>query len=252
MSVERPYKGRFRAGRVVLRNLGIQVSAVLLIATGLWYTQWLIAHLNMSAPWIAVPFAVATCLLLGNLVITAINNWQRAVPLKRQVPCGQEPTVAVVLTTANEPAELVSRTARSILGQDWPHDRLRLMISDDAHAPEIAKIVGALKAEYCEATVVYHQPPPRGAPERAGDAKAGNLNSALAFIRRHWSDVAFLETRDADDEVADGSFLRQCVAQLQDDPRAAFVQTIKEARVSKGDPFDNRQAHFFRGVMYAR
>jgi cellulose synthase (UDP-forming) len=252
VTVDQRHKGRLKGRRFVLRNVAIQVSGVLLIASGLWYTPWLLAHLNHNALWMALPFGVATCLLLANLTITVINNWQRAVPLELEVARGREPTVAVILATAHEPSDLVDRTARSILRQDWPHHRLRLIVSDDAHAREIAEMVESLKAEHRQATIVYHQPPPRGAPERAGEAKAGNLNSALAYVRRHWNAVAFVETRDADDEVADGSFLRQCVAQLEADPGAAFVQTIKEARVAKGDPFDNLQAHFFRGVMYAR
>ena len=33
---------------------------------------------------------------------------------------------------------------------------------------------------------------------------------------------------------------------------SAYIQTIKEARVSPGDPFDNNQPHFYRGSMLAR
>jgi cellulose synthase (UDP-forming) len=100
--------------------------------------------------------------------------------------------------------------------------------------------------------VRYHVPPPRDAPGRDGAAKAGNLNSALAVLDREHPDLAFVETRDADDEVGSNGFLRQTVGQLLADRRLAFVQTIKEAQVSAGDPFNNRESMFYRGQMLAR
>jgi cellulose synthase (UDP-forming) len=42
------------------------------------------------------------------------------------------------------------------------------------------------------------------------------------------------------------------VGQLEADERLAYVQTIKEAQVSSGDPFGNREAIFYRGQMLAR
>jgi cellulose synthase (UDP-forming) len=42
------------------------------------------------------------------------------------------------------------------------------------------------------------------------------------------------------------------VGQLVADERVAFVQTIKEAQVSAGDPFNNRESMFYRGQMLAR
>ena len=50
--------------------------------------------------------------------------------------------------------------------------------------------------------VVYHMPPARFAPGRDGAAKAGNLNSALALIGSEFPDIRYVETRDADDELA--------------------------------------------------
>ena len=48
------------------------------------------------------------------------------------------------------------------------------------------------------------------------------------------------------------AFLRQVVGQLEANERLAFVQTIKEAQVSAGDPFNNREGIFYRGQMLAR
>jgi len=64
--------------------------------------------------------------------------------------------------------------------------------------------------------------------------------------------VAFIETRDADDLVGDKTFLRQAIGQLLVDPRIAYVQTIKQARVSSDDPFGNLEPLFYRRLMLAK
>jgi cellulose synthase (UDP-forming) len=64
--------------------------------------------------------------------------------------------------------------------------------------------------------------------------------------------IRYVETRDADDELGSNAFLRQVVGQLEADERLAYVQTIKEAQVSAGDPFNNREGIFYRGQMLAR
>jgi cellulose synthase (UDP-forming) len=100
--------------------------------------------------------------------------------------------------------------------------------------------------------VLYHSPPPRDAPGRDGAAKAGNLNSATAMLLSEHPEIAYVETRDCDDELGSNAFLRQVVGQLEHDERLAYVQTIKETQVSAGDPFNNREAMFYRGQMLSR
>ena len=100
--------------------------------------------------------------------------------------------------------------------------------------------------------VVYHEPPPRDAPGRHGAAKAGNLNSALELVLSWFPSVEHVETRDADDEVGTHNFLRHTIGQLEFDKRLAFVQTVKEAQVSAGDPFVNLDGQFYRCQMLSR
>ena len=61
-----------------------------------------------------------------------------------------------------------------------------------------------------------------------------------------------METRDCDDELGSTAFLREVIGQLASDERLAYVQTIKESQVSAGDPFNNREAMFYRGQMLSR
>jgi cellulose synthase (UDP-forming) len=232
--------------------LQIRLAGLAVVGSAVWYGPWMLASMNSSALWLALPFVAANLLILLNILLTAINNWRRSVPLPRLVALGSEPTVAVIVPTCGEPPVMVERTVRSVLRQNWPLDRLRVIVSDDRHSKTIASVVYTLQREYPEAMVLYHEPPTRHSAMRAGDAKSGNLNSALTFVATYHSDATYIETRDADDEVGDRDFLRKCVAQLEADTATAYVQTIKEARVGEGDPFSNLDPMFYRSAMLAR
>jgi cellulose synthase (UDP-forming) len=233
-------------------QLPIRLAGLFLVAMVAWYAPWLIRSVNRDALWLSIPFLAANLLLIVSLLLSVVNNWQRSRPVERTVPAGHEPEVAVIVPTAGEAAELVERTVRSVLAQNWPRERLWIIVSDDAHAEAMASMVERVRAADPRTRISYHRPPPRGSAQRRGEAKAGNLNSAMDLVRASAANVRFVETRDADDEVGDPDFLRQCVGQFGTSARLAFVQTIKDCRVSPGDPFDNRQPHFFQGSMYGR
>lgn len=223
----------------------IRVAGVVLIVASLWYVPWMIGALNSGVLWLAWPFAIANLFTILTGLLSVANSWQRRVPERHPVPRGREPVVGVIVPVCGEPLPLVLRTILSVLEQDWPLDRLVVVVSDDAHDPRLEEaLVGW--------SVLYHSPPERDAPGRDGAAKAGNLNSALAFLRQSYPEIAYVETRDADDEVGSNGFLRHVVGQLERDPKLAFVQTIKEAQVAPGDPFNNRESIFYRGQMLAR
>ncbi|MFW6115472.1 MAG: glycosyltransferase [Chloroflexota bacterium] len=183
---------------------------------------------------------------------TLVNQWEHSTPRPRAVPYGQEPRVAVIIPSYGEPSEMLYNTAVSVLEQDYPPDQITLVISDDGHRHAIRSVSRRLAAEFPEASVAYHEPPERGDPARRGEAKAGNLNSALNAIAATESPPSFIETRDADDLVGNPEFLRQAIGQLTADPQVAFVQTIKEAEVDPGDPFGNLEPLFYRNIMLAK
>src|SRR5829696_1410509 len=205
----------------------------------------MLTSLNHELAWLAWPFAAANVFSLAYGALSVFNAWSRRVPDRRPAAAGAEPPVGVIIPTCGEALPMVLRTVVSVLQQDWPRDRMTIVVSDDGHDPELEAAIGRLP-------VVYHAPPPRDAPGRDGAAKAGNLNSALTMLDATHPEIAYIETRDADDEMGTTSFLREVVGQLQADDRLAFVQTIKEAQVSAGDPFNNRESMFYRGQMLAR
>jgi cellulose synthase (UDP-forming) len=167
------------------------------------------------------------------------------VPERRPLPRGEEPLVGIIVPCCGEPVGMILRTVTSVLEQDWPLQRMAIVVSDDGHDPTLQQALRGWP-------VLYHSPPDRFAPGRDGAAKAGNLNSALEMLIAEHPHVGYIETRDCDDELGSAAFLREVVGQLESDERLAYVQTIKESQVSAGDPFNNREAMFYRGQMLSR
>jgi cellulose synthase (UDP-forming) len=230
---------------VVRRDRWMRFGAVVLVLASVWYAPWVVASLNHDALWLSVPFLAANAFTLVVGLVSVCNSWQRRIPARRPLAYGSEPLVGVIVPTCREPVSMILRTVESVLEQDWPAERMVVVVSDDGHD-------ASLREALEDWPVLYYSPPPRDAPGRDGAAKAGNLNAALAFLLEQHPDVAYIETRDADDELGSSGFLRQVVGQLEHDSRLAFVQTIKEAQVAAGDPFNNREAIFYRSQMLAR
>jgi cellulose synthase (UDP-forming) len=231
---------------VLVRQRSLRLTAIVLAGASVWYLPWMLRSLNPAALWIAWPFAVANVFTIASGLLSVANSWSRSAPLPRLLAEASEaPLVGVIVPTCGEPVPMILRTIESVLEQDWERERMVVVVSDDAGDPGLRDALESWP-------VVYHLPPPRWSPGRDGAAKAGNLNSALQFLRERYPDVAYVETRDADDELGSTAFLRHCIGQLEHDPRLAFVQTIKEAQVAAGDPFNNREAIFYRGQMLAR
>ncbi len=225
----------------------VRVAAVLLVAATAFYVPWMWTSLNQDAPWLSWSFVVTNTFSVFYSLVVVSNQWSREAPAHRLLAPGAEPMVAVIIPTCNEPVAMILRTVESIYEQEYPNDRIVIVVSDDGHDPVLRKRLHDLFL-----MVEYHEPPDRWAPGRDGAAKAGNLNSAMAFIDAHHPGVEFVETRDADDEVGSVDFLRAALGQLVEDERLAYVQTIKEAQVSPGDPFNNRESMFYRGQMLTR
>jgi cellulose synthase (UDP-forming) len=223
----------------------LRVTGVLYMVGSALYLPWLLGALDRHQPWLSWPFLAASIVTFVATGLSVVNNWFRAIPEPHPLPHGQEQLVGVIVPCAGEPIPMILRTLASIFAQDWPRERMVVVVSDDGHDPELEKTLA-------DWPVSYHSPPPRDAPGRDGAAKAGNLNSALAAMLAAHPEIRYVETRDCDDEVGSHAFLREAAGQLEHDPQLAFVQTIKETQVSAGDPFNNRESMFYRGQMLAR
>ena len=225
----------------------VRIAALVLLAVTAYYTSWMWGSLNPAAPWLAWPFAVVNTFSILYATLVVVNQWDREVPPPRPLAVGNEPMVGIIIPCCGEPIPMILRTVQSIFEQDYRHDRMFVVVSDDGHSIVLRERLAELLP-----AVRYHEPPDRWAPGRDGAAKAGNLNAAMRYLVAMCPEVEFVETRDADDEVGSTQFLRATLGQLRHDERLAYVQTIKEAQVSDGDPFNNRESMFYRGQMLTR
>ena len=235
-----------------MKNLKVRITGAMFVAASLFYIPWEIRALNTHALWFSLPFLFATLYITISLFITIYNNWNRSVPKLFRLPDGVEPVIAILIPTYGEPVEMVQKTIESILHQNWPDEAILIIVGDDGHNPQMQYMVEDLQRNYSSAQIIYHLPPSKNSPERVGKAKDGNLNSMLKFLSENYPDILYVETRDADDLVANANFLRYTIGHLVSNPKAAYVQTIKETMVSPGDPFGNMQPRFYRGLMLSK
>jgi cellulose synthase (UDP-forming) len=235
-----------------MKNLKLRITGVIFIATALVYIPWVFASLNRAVLWFALPFLFATLYMTVLITLAIHNNWNRSVPQLFKLPNGVEPLVAILIPTCGEPVGMVQKTIESVLHQNWPQEALLIIVGDDGHNPSMRSMVEQLQRRYPDAHILYHLPPSKNSPERMGKAKDGNLNAMLNLLSEKYPDVQYVETRDADDLVGDADFLRYTIGHLVSNPKAAYVQTIKEALVSPGDPFGNLQPTFYRGLMLSK
>lgn len=239
-----------------LSTILVRLTGLFFAATVLWNLGWVIAHGNLSAPAataITICFAIATFAVTLNGLVLVINNWRfRSMKPRKLDREALKPTVGIIIPTCGESPEIVLNTLSSIVGQDWPKSKRIIVVSDDAHSDLLEVAVANFIFEHEEPGIIYHRPPHRDHPLRRGEAKAGNLNSALQLLMSRFPYISFIETRDADDLVGTRHFLSYCLRVLMDDPDVSFVQTIKRCRTKRGDPFSNQESVFYERVMPTR
>ncbi len=154
-----------------------------------------------------------------------------APPLPRDLP-----HVAVIIPTFGESVDIVEKTVAAATQLDYPADRLYVLVTDDGRSEAISQLARRYEVNYVEG------------PRK--DAKAGNLNSALAYVETVYPQASFIVTQDAD-EMLEPSFLQKTLGYFVDD-KVAFVQTPKEAIVPHHDPFGNRDRVFYDTVQPGR
>ena len=161
----------------ITRHWLLRCAGIVYLVAAAIYLPWLLTSLNRQLPWLSWPFLAASLFTLATTLLSIFNHWWRAVPERRPLAPGREPPVAIIIPCCGEPLPMVLRTVASVLEQDWPRERMVIVVSDDGHDPALAEALASWP-------VLYHSPPPRFAPGRDGAAKAGNLNSARADADR--------------------------------------------------------------------
>lgn len=240
---------------VKLSTFIVRITGLAYFFTVIWNLEWIVTNLNLDSYWssfFSLLFLLAIVLTTVSGIILVINNWNFSMIKPCLLNAKEKPKVAILIPTYNEPIEIVLNTLKSVVDQEWPKNKRIIIISDDGYNENLKKAIEKFKYENQERGVIYHTPHKKGHPERLGDAKAGNLNSALHLIIKKFPNIEYIETRDADDLVESKHFLSYCLNTLVNDPELSFVQTIKQCHVGNGDPFCNQEAIFYQRVMPSR
>jgi cellulose synthase/poly-beta-1,6-N-acetylglucosamine synthase-like glycosyltransferase len=143
---------------------------------------------------------------------------------------GAEPRICVQLPVFNEPA-LIGSAIDALAALDWPRDRLEIMVLDDS-TDETASTAAARVAQWRAAGLAISHV---RRSDRAG-FKAGALAAGLAR-----TDAAYIAIFDTDYRPSP-SFLRETLAVLLREPRAAFVQARLDHRNRAANALTRAQA----------
>ena len=163
---------------------------------------------------------VLALIFLWLVVVNAIFNtvgcyyYIASYGLDRYIPHAPKsfPNVAVVIPCRDEDVEMVRRNLRSMKTLDYPKEKLSIHFIDNS-----AKPMKGIEAECRKLGIIYTfmLNPPK--------YKAYVLNEYLKRL-----DEEYIAIFDADEFLTDPQFLKEALGQLQQDPKAGFVQTVKE------------------------
>lgn len=124
------------------------------------------------------------------------------------------PHADVIITTCGEEVDVVMDTVRAACDLDYPADRYRILVADDAANPDLEMQIAAM-ATRTPVTLLYY------ARSTKGGMKAGNMNSALNYL--HSLDGAEYCTFCDVDMIFEPEFLRATLALLVSDDQVGVA-----------------------------
>lgn len=207
----------------------------LTLVAGVTYVVWRwTSSVNWRFWWIAVPLVLAETYTFIDAVLFGLTMWRIKIRPEPPVPAPGA-TVDVLITTYDEPIELVLATARAAERIRHPH---RTWILDDGDRTKLAAAAAELGVGYIT----------RGPDwiERPRHAKAGNLNNALFETYSE-----FLLILDAD-QVPDPAILDRTLGWF-DDSQVALVQTPQYfSNVTARDPLGSQAPLFYGPIQQGK
>jgi cellulose synthase (UDP-forming) len=218
-----------------MKRAVIRVLAALTVVTGVNYVVWRwLFSVNWHAWWIAVPLVLAESYALVEAILFGLTMWRIR---SRGEPPPPDPaaTVDVLITTYDEPVDLVIATARAAAAIRHPH---LTWILDDGARPEMAAAAAELGVGYIRRSDDW-----TGRPRHA---KAGNLNNAL-FV----TEGEFLLVLDAD-QIPAPDILDRTLGWFRD-PELALVQTPQWfSNVTDSDPMGSQAPLFYGPIQQGK
>jgi cellulose synthase (UDP-forming) len=220
---------------VTRRLLLIRVVVVLTTVLGLNYVVWRwLFSVHWGAWWIAVPLVLAETYSLVDSLLFGLTMWRLK---ERGEPPAAPPgwTVDVLITTYNEPLDLVMGTARAAQRISYPHET---WILDDGNRPELRALAEAEGIGWITRSADW--------VDRPRHAKAGNLNNALLA-----TEGEFLLILDAD-QVPEPQILDRTLGYFTDE-RMALVQTPQYfVNVPASDPLGSQAPLFYGPIQQGK
>ncbi len=168
-----------------------------------WYLTWRLGTFNPDAPIFSTLLYGAELFGLATVLMHGFMTWRLSVRQSQTPEEGK--SVDVFITTLNEDASIIRRTALTALSMDYQHNT---WILDDGNRKEIRALAENLGCGYISREVNTH-------------AKAGNLNHALSLTSGE-----FIAIFDAD-HAPKKSFLARTLGYFRD-AEVAFVQTPQD------------------------
>ncbi|WP_309067399.1 glycosyltransferase family 2 protein [Microbacterium sp.] len=213
----------------------VRLIVVLAAIAGINYVAWRwLFSVNWDAWWIAVPLVLAETYSLIDSLLFGLGAWRLrerhdAPPLRHDV------TVDVLVTTYNEPLDLVMKTARAAQAITYPHET---WILDDGDRPELRALAEAEGIGVISRSDAWR--------DRPRHAKAGNLNNALMV-----TEGEFLLILDAD-QVPDPRILDRTLGWFEDE-KVALVQTPQWfVNVPPSDPLGSQAPLFYGPIQQSK
>jgi cellulose synthase/poly-beta-1,6-N-acetylglucosamine synthase-like glycosyltransferase len=129
------------------------------------------------------------------------------------------PTVDIFITCCGEDVDLVLDTTRATCEIDYPQDRFRVIILDDANCTDLRQAIGHLEEVY--PNLVYRcRPKFPGVPHHF---KAGNLNYGIQEVLSMPGGASqYVAALDAD-MIPEPHWLRAVMPHLVRDPKMALA-----------------------------
>ena len=217
------------------RLLVIRILITLTVLLGVNYVLWRwLFSVNWNAWWIAVPLVIVETYSLIDCILFGVTMWRLKERPEPDPPL-PDVTVDVLITTYNEPIDLVMNTAGAAERISYPH---RTWILDDGARPEMAAAAATEGIGYITRTKDW------AGHER--HAKAGNLNNALDA-----TDGEFLLILDAD-QVPKPAILDRTLGYFAD-PKVALVQTQQVfINVPDHDPLGSQAPLFYGPIQQGK
>jgi cellulose synthase (UDP-forming) len=217
------------------RLLLIRTIVVLVAVLGINYIVWRwLFSVHWSAWWIAVPLVLAETYSLIDSLLFGMGMWRLKERGDAPVPA-EGLTVDVMITTYNEPVEMVMATARAAKAITYPHET---WILDDGNRPEVRDAAEAEGIGWLTRSSDWVNMPRH--------AKAGNLNNALLS-----TEGEFLLILDAD-QVPLPAILDRTLGWFQDG-QMALVQTPQWfVNVPDDDPLGSQAPLFYGPIQQGK